>query len=81
MRLCAEISLYPLANDYVPAIKSFIERLNAYPELKVETSATSTRIAGDHHRVMAILTEEFATTFAGADRSVFVVKFLGGADR
>ena len=49
MRTAIEISLYPLDADFIPPIKSFIERLNGYPELQVTTNAMSTQIAGEHH--------------------------------
>lgn len=46
MRTAIEISLYPLDADYLPSIKSFIERLHQYPELQVLTNAMSTQVAG-----------------------------------
>jgi uncharacterized protein YqgV (UPF0045/DUF77 family) len=79
MRTAIEISLYPLDADFIPPIKSFIERLNGYPELQVTTNAMSTQIAGEHQRVFEILARETATTFAEAGRKVFVMKVLGGA--
>lgn len=78
MRTAIEISLYPLDADYIPAIKAFIERLNAYPELQVTTNAMSTQIAGEHQRVFEILAKETAITFGTAGRKVFVMKVLGG---
>ena len=39
MRTAVEISLYPLDADYVPPIKDFIERLNAYPDLDAALKA------------------------------------------
>jgi uncharacterized protein YqgV (UPF0045/DUF77 family) len=79
MRTAVEISLYPLDADYVPAIKDFITRLSAHPELSVTTNALSTQIAGEHHTVFAVLAEETAASFAQAGRKVFVMKVLGGA--
>lgn len=78
MRISIDISLYPLATDYLPAIREFIERLNGYPELQVVTNAMSTQVAGEHHRVFAILAAETARSFAAGGRSVFVMKVLGG---
>jgi uncharacterized protein YqgV (UPF0045/DUF77 family) len=78
MRTAIEISLYPLDADFIPPIKSFIERLTGYPELQVTTNAMSTQIAGEHTRVFEILAKETATTFAEAGRKVFVMKVLGG---
>ncbi len=79
MRTAIEISLYPLSEDYIPAIKAFIERLNAYPEIEVTTNAMSTQIAGEHARLFEILAKETAVSFAEAGRQVFVMKVLGGA--
>lgn len=78
MRTAIEISLYPLSADYIPPIKGFIDRLNAYPELQVTTNAMSTQIAGEHARLFEILAKETASTFAEAGRKVFVMKVLGG---
>lgn len=78
MRTAVEISLYPLNADYIPPIQSFIDRLNAYPELGVTTNAMSTQIAGEHRRLFEILAIETERTFAEAGRKVFVMKVLGG---
>lgn len=79
MRTAIEISLYPLDSDYLPPIKAFIERLNAYPELQVTTNAMSTQVAGEHDRVFEVLAKETAVSFGEKGRKVFVMKVLGGA--
>jgi uncharacterized protein YqgV (UPF0045/DUF77 family) len=78
MQVAVDISLYPLNGDYVPPIKDFITRLNAYPGLSVVTNAMSTQVRGDYATVMAALTAEMGGTLAGPDRAVFVLKVLGG---
>ena len=78
MRSAIEISLYPLDSNYIPPIKSFIDRLNMYPDISVLTNAMSTQISGEHGRLFEILAKETATTFAEAGRYVFVMKVLGG---
>jgi uncharacterized protein YqgV (UPF0045/DUF77 family) len=78
MRISVEISLYPLAADYIPPIKDFIDRLNAYPDLRVETNAMSTQVSGEHEHVFATLSKETEQTFAEGGRRVFVMKVLGG---
>lgn len=80
MRTAIEISLYPLAAEFIPAIQDFIDRLNLYPELHVTTNAMSTQVAGDHSRLFEILGKETATSFSQAGRKVFVMKVLGGED-
>ncbi len=78
MRTAIEISLYPLDADYIPPIKSFIDRLNGYPELQVTTNAMSTQVAGEHARLFEVLAKETAATFGEKGRKVFVMKVLGG---
>ena len=79
MRTAIEISLYPLDADYIPPIKDFIERLNTYPELQVQTNALSTQISGEHARVFEVLSKEIGTTFGEQGKRVFVLKVLGGS--
>jgi uncharacterized protein YqgV (UPF0045/DUF77 family) len=78
MHTVIEISLYPLDANYIPPIKAFIERLNAYPELNVVTNALSTQVSGEHRRLFEILARETEATFAETGRKVFVMKVLGG---
>lgn len=79
MRIAVEISLYPLDAHYGPAIKDFLARLAAHSDLSVTTNAMSTQIAGEHHRVFAVLAQETDASFQQAGRKVFVMKVLGGA--
>lgn len=76
MRITAELSLYPLTENYVAPIRDFIARLKTYPELDVATNATSTQIVGEHSYVFEVLSKETAITF-GKGQNVFVIKILG----
>lgn len=76
MNLAAELSLYPLENDYIEPIKDFIERLNRYSQLQVKTSHTSTLVVGDYTEVMTILAEEMRYTHEQIGQAIFVCKFL-----
>jgi uncharacterized protein YqgV (UPF0045/DUF77 family) len=78
MRIAVDISLYPLDQDYIPPIKSFIERLNQYPDLQVQTNALSTQISGEHARVFEVLSKEIGATFEEQGKRVFILKVLGG---
>jgi uncharacterized protein YqgV (UPF0045/DUF77 family) len=80
MRIAVDISLYPLNADYVPPIRSFIDRLAAHPGLSIEYNALATQVAGDVDAVFAALRAEIGRTFEGPDRAVFVLKMLGGAN-
>lgn len=77
-KISVEISMYPLGRDPIPPISDFIERLNRYPELAVDTNAMSTRISGPHDRVFDILKEEIRQAHEVDGRAVFVMKVLGG---
>ncbi|MFT5674763.1 MAG: hypothetical protein ACI808_000687 [Paraglaciecola sp.] len=78
MKLVAEISMYPLKEQYIEPIQSFIDRLNSYSELNVSSSATSTIVAGDYLPTMQILGEEMLRVHQEIGQAVFVCKYLNG---
>jgi uncharacterized protein YqgV (UPF0045/DUF77 family) len=78
MRIAVEISLYPLADDFIPPILGFIERLKMHPGLAVVTNSMSTQLSGELGDVFDALRAEIAVTFANPRRSVLVMKVLGG---
>ncbi len=78
MKLVVEISLYPLRDVYIAPIQDFIDRLNTYENLDVNTTWTSTTIAGDNVLVMQALTSEMQKTHEQVGQAIFVCKFLNG---
>ena len=52
MNTSVEISYYPLNVEYIPPIKSFIDRLNSYKEISVQTNGMSTQVFGQYFDVM-----------------------------
>ncbi len=76
MRVAVDISLYPLADDFIPPIKDVIERLNANPSVEVATNKMSTQIRGDYDVVMAALNQEIKKTFDQCPKAVFAIKIL-----
>lgn len=82
MKLTIDISKYPLAEDYIPPIKGFIEKLNtqlsAHNDVKVITNTLSTQVFGDYDAVMQALNDCIKWSFATYGKVVFVVKFLHG---
>ena len=76
MRVAVDISLYPLADDFIPPIDDVIERLNSHESLEVTTSPMSTQVFGEYDVVMAALNREIKTTFESSPRAVFVIKIL-----
>jgi len=79
MRAAVEISMYPLTGEYRPVIQAFIDRLNLYPELRVETNSLSTQLWGSLERIMAILAAEMARAAVGP-QPAFVLKVLPGLE-
>ena len=75
MNTSVEISYYPLNVEYIPPIKSFIERMNKYQELRVKTNGMSTQVFGEYRSVMAALTLEIEKSFE-LPHSVFVMKII-----
>jgi hypothetical protein len=78
MRSAVEISMYPLAGDYLPLIQGFIDRLNTYPDLVVRTNSLSTQVWGALDRVMAIIAQEIERSATKGPQLVFVMKVLPG---
>jgi len=77
MDIAVEISLYPLAEDYAPRIKAFLERVRADGRLKVVTSSLSTQLFGPYDEVLGVLGREMRATFGEVDKAVFVLKVFG----
>jgi len=75
MNTSVEISYYPLNVEYIPPIKSFIERMNKYDELIVRTDGMSTKVFGEYKEVMKALTHEIEKSFE-LPHSVFVLKII-----
>lgn len=80
MKITLEISMYPLKDEYIPAIDHFIAALNAAGGLKVETSVTSTVVLGEYEPVMKLLSDAIAESYERYGTSVFVTKIIPGYD-
>ena len=76
MRVAVDISLYPLADDFLPPIKDVIDRLNANSSVQVVTNAMSTQIRGEFDDVMFVLNQEIKKTFEQTPKAVFAIKIL-----
>lgn len=76
----AEISMYPLQENYKPLIKDFIAKLQGYADLRVTAGSTSTYVVGDYDRLMECMTEMMRWSHEEQGKGVFVVKFLPGYD-
>ncbi len=76
MRVAVDVSLYPIADVYIPPIDDVILRLNSYESLDVSTNPMSTQIRGDYDDVMTALNREIKRTFDTSPKAVFAIKIL-----
>ena len=77
MDIGVEMSLYPLNQDYIPAIKDFIDRLNADGRFKVITNSLSTQVFGNYDDVFNLIVKEMRKTYENGDKAIFVMKVVG----
>jgi uncharacterized protein YqgV (UPF0045/DUF77 family) len=77
MDIGVEMSLYPLNQDYIPAIQNFIDRLNADGRFKVITNSLSTQVFGNYDDVFNLVVKEMRATFEQGDKAIFVMKVVG----
>jgi uncharacterized protein YqgV (UPF0045/DUF77 family) len=75
MKISVEISYYPLRKEFIGPIRSFIDALNTYECLVVQTNGMSTQIFGEYKDVMGTLTNEIEKSFENP-HSVFVMKII-----
>ncbi len=78
MQLTAELSLYPIQDDYIPVIQSFIDAVREHGDLVVVTNAMSTQIAGEHDRVFEVVGRQLAASYEQFGAQVLVAKFIPG---
>ncbi len=77
MRISLDISLYPLTEDYVDPILTFINQLETNDKLVVKRNSLSTQVFGEYRDVMDCIDTEMEAVFNALPHSVFVMKFIG----
>jgi len=75
MKLAADLSLYPLNEDYIPPIDAIIARLESYPQVEVRRNALSTQVFGEYDEVMRVVQTEMKRSFR-EHKAVLVAKFV-----
>lgn len=76
MNTSIDISLYPLSDDYLPAIQEFIEAVQKVPGVSVVRNDLSTQLYGDYDVVMDLLKSEIRKSWKKHGKAIFVVKLL-----
>ena len=78
MTVTIDISMYPNAEDFIPPIDGFIDRINTYPDLKVITFPTSTVVQGEYHHAMKAVEETVKACREEFGMAVYVLKVIPG---
>jgi len=77
MKITAEISLYPLQEEYESTIIGFIKKLQSRSQLEVSVNGMSTQIRGEMPDVFAAIESARSETFREQSQVAAVVKYLG----
>ena len=76
MKTSIDMSLYPLNDDYKPAIRDFIQRVGDYEGVAIKRNDLSTQLFGDYDQIMDILKIEIKRSWETYGKGIFVIKFL-----
>ncbi len=76
MRITAEMSMYPLADEYKPTIIAFIKELQTIDGLEVVINQLSTQLRGEFDVVTAAISNCLKQSMEHQDKLVLVVKYL-----
>jgi len=76
MRITAEISLYPLQDEFLPPIQSFVRAIQDSPGLEVTVNQMSTQLSGELHDVSQALERALEASFLSGKPQALVAKFL-----
>jgi uncharacterized protein YqgV (UPF0045/DUF77 family) len=77
MKMTAELSMYPLKDDFIPPIKAVIEKLNSFSAIKVSTATT---LIGEFDEVMDAISQTLVWSHEKYGMAVFVAKLIPGYD-
>ncbi len=76
MRITAEVSLYPLQDQFLPRIETFIRTIHGAPGLEVTVNQMSTQLRGELEDVTRAVEQALASSFQSGGPQVLVAKFL-----
>ena len=75
MKISLEVSMYPLADDYIPAIESFLEGLNTH-SVTVQTNTMSTQVFGEFDDVWNAVGSELKKCFESGQKFAISTKVI-----
>ena len=76
MKLTAELSVYPLREDYKVALLSFIDELLKEQQVVAVTNSMSTQVSGEDEAVFKAIQAALKASYERFGRQVLVAKFI-----
>ena len=76
MKMTAELSVYPLREDFKTAVLGFIDELLKGQDVVAVTNSMSTQISGEDEAVFGAIQQALRASYAQFGRQVLVVKFI-----
>lgn len=76
MYVTAEVSLYPLQEEFLPSIFAFVSSIQNSPGLEVTVNQMSTQFSGELQNVMRAFERALEMSFKTQKPTVLVAKFL-----
>ncbi len=76
MKLTAELSLYPLREEFKTVVRAFIEKLLEEEAVIAVTNSMSTQISGEDEAVFAAIQQALRASYLEFGRQVLVAKFI-----
>lgn len=76
MRITAEISLYPLHDNHIPAVQSFIRTIREMPRLDLTVNQMSTQLTGELGDVSRAIEKALEHSFRAGRPQALLAKYL-----
>ena len=76
MKLTAELSVYPLREDYKVTVLSFIDELLKEQQVVAVTNSMSTQVSGEDEAVFKAIQAALKASYERFGRQVLVAKFI-----
>lgn len=76
MKLTAELSIYPLREDYKVAVLGFIDELLQDQQVVAVTNSMSTQVSGEDEAVFKAIQAALKASYERFGRQVLVAKFI-----
>ncbi len=81
LKIAVEVSMYPLCDEYLPAIDDFLAALAGDEAVEVQTNRMSTLLYGDYDGVLNLLRRAMRESHQSHHHAAYVCKLIPGAAR